>query len=106
MGGLVTFTTVYITPVDISLSHPPGTIFHGRYPRSWNSVGAKKGRRWKRAFRRRIVLYRHWHPLGWVVEQSSLEYPPVRCGIHRYIGLYRGTTVCIHHYLILIDLYT
>ena len=47
---------------------PPGPVLHGRYLHSsWNRAGAQNkigvGTISPRAFRRRIVRYRHWHPL-------------------------------------------
>ena len=47
------------------MPHTPGSIFHGRYLHTWNSIGAEKvgvENLSRRAFRRRIVRY--WHPLG------------------------------------------
>ena len=47
--------------------HPSAPIFHARYLHNCNSVRAKKvGVEIisPRAFRRRIVRYWHWHPLG------------------------------------------
>ena len=65
---------------------PPRPFFHGQYLHSsWNTIGASKiggGNISPGAFRRRVVRYWHWHPLG-CVEQSSSENRPRGCDMHR-----------------------
>ena len=76
----------HIAVCDGVYDTPPGPIFHARYLRSWNSVGAKEvgvENISPRAFRRCIVQYLSTR---FVVEQIELgETAPGVCCIHRSI---------------------
>ena len=64
-------------------------MFHGRYLRSWNSVGIiryHRRRRWKRLAESVPKTYRPAQATSLCVEQSSFENrPSAVCDVHRRV---------------------